>query len=247
MILEQGEPIINVHPEHKIKRNRRAGGTVSILAEPENKGIKYPSRDTECMTIRGSRCGKYRGGTGERAVLQPGPPWATIKIQAPLVSGPRVWASRRFAFAFCKTSKHFSGGIIWCYSKRIAIPYQQVAGKKHVRFHEGVPAGFNNSGEKPCLIILDDLLNDAYSKDVSNKFTKGSHHRNFSVILIIQNLLHHGKYCRDISLNAKYIVALKNVRDRDQLSHLARQVLAHESKGLLQAYLHDTVAFHGYL
>jgi hypothetical protein len=106
----------------------------------------------------------------------------------------------------------FSGGIFCCYSEISANPNRHLAATKHVRFHEGVPADFNNSGEKPCLIILDDLLNTAYSKDVCDLFTKGSHHRNISVILKTQNLFHQGKFCRDISLNAKYIV-LKNVRD----------------------------------
>jgi len=34
MILEQGEAIVNLHTEHKIKRKRRAGWTVSIVSEP---------------------------------------------------------------------------------------------------------------------------------------------------------------------------------------------------------------------
>jgi len=33
----QGEPIVNVHTQHKIKRKRRAGATVDIVTEPENK------------------------------------------------------------------------------------------------------------------------------------------------------------------------------------------------------------------
>jgi len=37
MILEQGEPIVKVHTEHKIKRKRSAGGTVDIVTEPEFK------------------------------------------------------------------------------------------------------------------------------------------------------------------------------------------------------------------
>ena len=37
MILEQSEPIVNVHTEHNFKRKRRAGGTVDIVTEPENK------------------------------------------------------------------------------------------------------------------------------------------------------------------------------------------------------------------
>ena len=105
----------------------------------------------------------------------------------------------------------FSGGIVWCYSELSAIPYQMLTGNIHVRSH-GVPADFNNIGEKPCLNILDSLLNSAYSKDVCDIFTKGSHHRNISAILISQNLFHQSKFCRDISLNTKYIVVLKNVR-----------------------------------
>ena len=55
----------------------------------------------------------------------------------------------------------FNGGIVLCYSEISAIPYQQLVGKKHVRFHERVPAVLNNSGKKTFLIILHDLLNDA--------------------------------------------------------------------------------------
>ena len=37
MILEHGEPVVNLHTEHKIKHKRRAGGTVDIVTEPESK------------------------------------------------------------------------------------------------------------------------------------------------------------------------------------------------------------------
>ena len=77
---------------------------------------------------------------------------------------------------------------------------------------------------EPCLVILDDLLTDVYSNQVCELFTRVSHHRNISVILIIQNLFHQGRFCRDISLNAHYIVALKNVRDKKQVMYLASQV-----------------------
>jgi len=100
---------------------------------------------------------------------------------------------------------------------------------------------------KTCLIILDDLLNTAYSKDVCDIFTKGSHHRYISVILITQNLPHQGKFYRNISLNEKYIVVLKNVRDNKHFSQLARQVLPHYSKGHSDAYLNATDEPHGYL
>jgi hypothetical protein len=59
---------------------------------------------------------------------------------------------------------------------------------------------------------------------VSELFTKGSHHRNNSLVLITQNLFHQGPSSRDISLNSKYIVVFKNPRDNTQIVHLARQV-----------------------
>ena len=101
--------------------------------------------------------------------------------------------------------------------------------------------------EKKCLVILDVVLNEVYSKEVCNLFTKGSHHRNISVILITQNLFHQAKYCRDISLNAKYIVLLKNTRDKNQFTHLGHQVYPEDSAGLYKAYLEATTKPHGYL
>ena len=44
-------------------------------------------------------------------------------------------------------------------------------------------------------------------------------------------------HCRDISLNAKYIVLMKNTRDKNQFTRLARQVYPKGSAGLYEAYL----------
>ena len=67
------------------------------------------------------------------------------------------------------------------------------------------------------------------------------------VILITQNFFHQAPHCRDISLNAKYLVALKNVRDRTQFSYLARQVLPEASASLCAAYKEATRNAYGYL
>ena len=48
--------------------------------------------------------------------------------------------------------------------------------------------------------------------DVSNLLTKFAHHKNLSVIFIVQNLFPKGKYARDVSLNAHYIISFKNPR-----------------------------------
>ena len=81
--------------------------------------------------------------------------------------------------------------------------------------NEGIPADFDNARGKPCLVIIDDLLNDVYCKQVCDLFTKDSHQRNIGVILITQNLFHLVSFCSDISLSTKYLVLLKNVRDKN--------------------------------
>jgi hypothetical protein len=77
------------------------------------------------------------------------------------------------------TEPIFDGGNLWCYGDKNAIPSQQLAsvnvGRK-VRFHEGVPENFINKMCRLCLI--DDMLNEVYSKQVCHLFTKGSHQRN---------------------------------------------------------------------
>jgi len=63
----------------------------------------------------------------------------------------------------------------------------------NIRLNKGVPEIFENKKCKPCLIILDDLLDVVFSEQVCNLFTKGCHHRNISVILITQNRFHQGR------------------------------------------------------
>lgn len=72
----------------------------------------------------------------------------------------------------------------------------------------------NNS---PKILVLDDLLssicNDKHMNTfVSEIFTQKSHHSNIGCILISQNLF--PVNCRLISLNATYIIILRQIRDK---------------------------------
>ena len=87
-----------------------------------------------------------------------------------------------------------------------------------ITYQEELPETYGNAQGDPSLIVLDDLLNEVYSKDVCDLFTKGNHHRNISVLLLTQKIFHQGTNCGDISLNARYLVLLKNVRDKNQFS-----------------------------
>jgi hypothetical protein len=171
-----------------------------------------------------------------------------------IIGGPTGSGKSTFCIRFLQnldtlcTEPDFPGGIVWCYSEQSAVPQQQLAAlKKNVQVREGLPETFENTRGLPALYILDDLLNEVFSRAVCDLFTKGSHHRNLSVILITQNFFHQAPHCRDISLNAKYLVALKNVRDRNQFAYLARQVLPEASAGLCAAYREATQKPQGYM
>lgn len=93
------------------------------------------------------------------------------------------------------------------------------------------------ASDDPRLVALDDLLNEAYAMNVSHIFTKVIHHRTISVILINQDLFQSGRFSRDISRNAKYLVVFKNVRDKNNFAYVARQVYPKDSNGLYESCL----------
>jgi hypothetical protein len=145
------------------------------------------------------------------------------------------------------TELKFPAGILRCYGEKNAKPTLRSVAGKRIQYYEGVPEDSKKDGGRHVLIILDDMLTQVYSEEVCTLFTKGCHHRNISVILITQNLFHQGPYCGDISFNTKYLVLLKNTRDKQQFSHLARQVYPENSKSLYDSYLDATEKAHSYL
>ena len=87
----------------------------------------------------------------------------------------------------CTESK-FKGGIIWCYSEETAVPREKLRKLgRTIQYQEGLPEYFGNAQGEPSLIILDDLLNRFYGREVCDLFTKGSHHRNISLLLLNQS------------------------------------------------------------
>lgn len=99
---------------------------------------------------------------------------------------------------------------------------------------------------KHRLVIIDDLMRETNS-DVVDLFTKGSHHFNSSIMYVTQNIFNQGNGRRTISLNAHYIVAFKNPRDRVQIQTLSRQVSPDNTKYIQEAYKDATSVAYGYL
>ena len=118
-----------------------------------------------------------------------------------------------------------------------------------IEFREGLPqmADYSSDNEKRKLLILDDLMRESSSDVILDLFTKDSRHKNISVIFVTQNVFHKGKAQRDISLNIKYLVSIKNPCDRAQIHHLARLIFPEDSAFLREAYLDATREPHSYL
>jgi hypothetical protein len=117
-----------------------------------------------------------------------------------------------------------------------------------VQFIEGIPDISEFTPSENNLLILDDLMEDSSnSKTVSNLFTRSSHHRNMSVILMLQNLYHKGAAMRNVALNTKYLTLFENPHDRFQIKHLARQIFPDDPLFLIDAYRQATNRKHGYL
>jgi hypothetical protein len=116
---------------------------------------------------------------------------------------------------------------------------------KNVSFVKSVP-DFENPENVSTVIVLDDLMDTAYSTKVSELFTKGSHHLNISLLLITQNLFYQGQSSRTISLNSKCITVFKNPRDKTRIVYLARQVYPENTSSFHKAYLEACEDPHSY-
>lgn len=162
-----------------------------------------------------------------------------IRFQSPFnlaVVGPSQSGKSVFTFKLIEYADELISPpptkIIYCYGE-----YQDVFSHySNILFHEGLPDLSKFVGNtEPILLILDDLMSEA-TLEISNLFTKYSHHRNLSVIYLSQNLFDKNKHARTMSLNTHYIVLFKNSRDVTQISTLARQMYPNNSKFMIESY-----------
>ena len=117
-----------------------------------------------------------------------------------LVAGPTGSGKTRWITQLISGANRFSSPppqkITYFYGE-----YQSIFGSiKGVNFIKGLPENLIEKfdGTVPEWIIIDDLMSEsANSKIISELFTKGSHHRNLSVILIVQNFFTRGKESRN--------------------------------------------------
>jgi len=163
-----------------------------------------------------------------------------------IVAGPTSCGKTRFVFRLIEHASRMidppPSKIVYCYRE-----YQQLFSKyRHVEFNRGLPSLDDFDGKQTVLLVLDDLMNEA-DQTVPSLFTKGSHHRNVSVVFLAQNLFSKNKFARTISLNAHYMILFKNPRDASQFAHLARQMYPNKSQFAVEAYKDATQEPYSYL
>ena len=117
---------------------------------------------------------------------------------------------------------------------------------KGINFCEDLPDIQNFNPLKNNLLIIDDLMHET-DETIGKLFTKGSHHKNISVMLLTQNIFHQSKHSRTINLNTHYMVIFKNVRDASQITNLGKQMYPGSVNYLRANYEDATSKPYGYL
>ena len=93
------------------------------------------------------------------------------------------------------------------------------------QFHQGIPSLEKLESLQNIILVLDDLMEESVKdSNILNMFIAGSHHRNISVLFLMQNVFEKGRHARTISINTQYMALFKNARDQTQIRFLARQI-----------------------
>ena len=74
-----------------------------------------------------------------------------------------------------------------------------------------------------------------------------SHHRNITVVYIVQNVFEKGKVHTNISLNSHYMVLFKNPREDGHMRSLSQPVFPTMVKFFMDSFRESSKKDHGYL
>ena len=124
----------------------------------------------------------------------------------------------------------------------------------NIQFVEGFPNDLYDMTDAHdssiIMVILDDLMSQCSNDQrVVDLFTRGSHHREITVLfrILTQNLFWPGKLSRTLSLDAHYMLMFRNPRDSLGITTLARQMYPKNVDYLLESYNDATKRPDGYL
>lgn len=170
-------------------------------------------------------------------------------ISGPSGSGKTILARNLLKnFTSISTLKREQLNVIWCFGQDQIIYKTPVSLDVNIRYSAKLPTDSEIINSKTDVIVIDDLMSELGDDSrLASMFTKGSHHVGYSVIFLVQNLFFKSKQMRTITLNAQYIILMKNRRDLNQIEYFGRQLYPKKSKVFLDVYNDATKNPYGYL
>ena len=134
--------------------------------------------------------------------------------------------------------------ILYCFGEMTdTIPIMQKAG---IAVYSGVPPEeLIKKQEKPCLLILDDLLLSISEAYLSALFTAKSHHQNFAVVFVTQNLFE--RKIKVARQNAQYLILMRSPNSALAIRNIGTQLFLRQLDYFLDAYKQATNQPYGYL
>jgi hypothetical protein len=142
--------------------------------------------------------------------------------------------------------------ILFCY-KRWQPAYDEIAKfAPEIEWRKNIPDDIDDDDfvdpSVPNCIILDDLGAGMFKDSrITSLFLEGAHHRNLSVIALVQALFQPGTQQRLCSLNSSYIIAMRSLRDKLEIANFARQFLPGKTDIVQQIFNDATKERGGYL
>jgi energy-coupling factor transporter ATP-binding protein EcfA2 len=177
-----------------------------------------------------------------------------------LVAGPTGCGKTQFLLKLLTTPGAIQPSpqrVIWVYSEwQPAYDALRAALGNRIEFVKDYDAEalYNSfSSTMRNILVLDDQMNSSNARSgegaatLTKFFTQGSHHRNLTVIYIVQNMFNQDKSMRTVNLNSHYQVLFKNPRDKTQVRTLAQQMFPNNSRFLVDAFENATAAPYSYL
>lgn len=174
-----------------------------------------------------------------------------LKIKNPagiVVAGPSKSGKTTFIVDLLKNANEMFDPppqkILYFYSEYSKQVYELM--KLGIETHAGPPNDeILKKQPKPFIVVIDDFLNEIDTNYLNSLYTKKSHHQNFTVIFLTQNVFN--PTLRVVRSNSQYLILLRSPANKLDIRVLGQQLFPTKLKQFLKAYEDATKELYSYL